>query len=349
MMPESKSSADTDGTPKVSVIIPMFNAETTIVAAIGSALCQTLTNIEVLVVDDGSTDSSVGRIAAIQDPRLRILRSAHGGAARARNVGIAEARGQFITFLDSDDMWTADKLETQTEALSANPEAWAVYSWTVFCDGEDRYLFAKAPAYASGDVYVALLTTFFLASGSNALTRRECVDVIGGFNPATEPAEDWEFWLRCAKRGNFVVVPRYQIIYRFTIASASASVEHYQQAIERISAREFAGMSPAIRRRQAECLSNVKQHACMIYMHRSTAPRAHLESGKALLDSVVGWPSAIFERRTLSLFVTWLALCFVPRRKRIGVALDILRHYGRWASRATPELRSIVPRRWEST
>src|SRR5581483_8470570 len=121
--------------------------ETTIAAAVQSALAQTLSDLEVIVVDDGSTDSSLHQLSSITDPRLRILRAGHAGVARARNQGIEAAHGRFITFLDSDDMWTADKLEAQVDALSEHADAWAVYSWTVFCDRDGHYLFAKAPEY----------------------------------------------------------------------------------------------------------------------------------------------------------------------------------------------------------
>jgi glycosyltransferase involved in cell wall biosynthesis len=332
-------------TPQVSVVVPAFNAETTIVAAVESALGQTFDDLEVIVVDDDSTDATMERLAGIGDPRLRLLRTAHGGVARARNQGMDAARGQFIAFLDADDMWTPDKLEAQVQALSSDPSAWAVYSWTVFCDTDGRYLFAKAPEYLSGDVYSELLTTFFLASGSNALARRACVESIGRFDETAEPVEDWEYWLRCAKKGRFALVPRYQVLYRFSIGSASTAVERYQRAIERVAEREFAGAPAALRRRRAECLSNAKRHACLLYMARTVAQDAHRRSGKALFESIAQRPASLASGPTLALLGAWAVLGFFPRSKRIGAARELLRRYGRWMKRAKGDLRTAVPAR----
>lgn len=303
-------------------------------AAVESALGQTFADLEVILVDDASTDRTVERAAAIGDPRIRLLRAAHGGVARARNRGISAARGQFITFLDADDRWTADKLEAQVRALSSDPAASVVYSWTAFCDTDGRFLFAKAPEFLSGDVYAELLTTFFLASGSNALARRACIESIGQFDEATEPVEDWEYWLRCAKHGRFALVPRYQILYRFTVGSASTGVERYLRAIERVAAREFAAASPGLKGRLSECLSNAKQHACLLYMARTVSHDAYRRSGQALRASIAQRPATLVSGRTLALLGAWVALGFFPRAKRTAAARGLLRHYGRWTARS---------------
>jgi glycosyltransferase involved in cell wall biosynthesis len=333
-------------TPQVSVIIPAFNAEMTIMAALESALGQTFADLEVILVDDASTDATVERATAIRDQRVRLLRIPHGGVARARNCGIQAARGQFIAFLDADDMWTPDKLEAQVEALSLDPNAWAVYSWTIFCDADGSYLFAKAPESISGDVYAALLTTFFLASGSNALARRACIESIGHFDGSMEPVEDWEFWLRCAKQGRFALVPRYQIFYRFTVGSASTTVERYLSAIELIAEREFAAAPPALRGRLAECLSNARRHAGLTFMARTVSGDAHRCAGRALYASVAQFPSTLVTGRTLALLGAWILLGLLPRGKRTAAARGLLRHYGRWMKQTQRGLGAIAPARW---
>src|SRR4051812_18502377 len=136
--------------PQVSVIIPAFNAEATIAQAVRAVRQQTFGDWELIVVDDGSTDSTVQRAEAIDDCRIRLIAASHAGAARARNLGIAHARGELITFLDADDLWTAGKLEHQVEALRACPAAGAVYSWTAFIDQEGRFLFPKDACHSEG-------------------------------------------------------------------------------------------------------------------------------------------------------------------------------------------------------
>ena len=138
----------------------------------------------------------------------------------------------------------ADKLEAQVRALSSDPGASAVYSWTAFCDTDGRFLFAKAPEFLSGDVYAELLTTFFLASGSNALARRACIESIGSSMKRRSPLRTGSIGFAAPKNGRFALVPRYQILYRFTIGSASTGVERYLRAIERVAEREFAGSVP---------------------------------------------------------------------------------------------------------
>ena len=334
-----------DGAPRVSVIIPAFNAAATITAAVESALGQTLSDLEVIVVDDGSTDNTPALVSAMDDSRLRVLCEEHGGAARARNRGLQAARGRFITFLDADDMWTAEKLAAQVETLERDPSASAVYSWTAFFDRGGRYLFAKAPQYDSGDVYAELLVTYFLASGSNVLARRECIESTGGFDECAEPAEDWEYWLRAAKSCRFAVTPEYHVLYRFSTGSASTQVERYQRAVERVVEREFAQAAPGLRGRHGECLSNTRQHACLLYLARTTAPDAHRKAGLLLRSAVAQHPAGLLSLRTLTLLCAWLALCFVSGSEVTRGTENLLRHYGRWMMRRVPALKSLTPAR----
>jgi glycosyltransferase involved in cell wall biosynthesis len=111
--------------PRVSVIVPASNAERTVVETVRSALAQTCTDLEGLVLDDGSTDETVARVAAIPDPRLGVGRAAHAGLATARHHGIAATRGARVAFLGADDVWTPDKLARQAAALDAQPAAGA--------------------------------------------------------------------------------------------------------------------------------------------------------------------------------------------------------------------------------
>ncbi|MCF3623160.1 glycosyltransferase family 2 protein, partial [Planktothrix agardhii] len=116
--------------PKISVIIPVYNGEKTIQKTIESVLQQTWQDFELIVINDGSQDATLEILSSIQDPRLRILSYSNAGLASSRNRGITEATGEYISFLDADDLWTPDKLEAQFQALEEHPEAAVAYSWT---------------------------------------------------------------------------------------------------------------------------------------------------------------------------------------------------------------------------
>ena len=113
---------------KVSVVIPTYNRARVVGEAIDSALAQTHERLEVIVVDDGSTDDTAERVGRRRDPRLRYVRREHAGVSSARNAGIAAATGDLVSFLDSDDLWKPEKIETEVAALARHPEAGGVFS-----------------------------------------------------------------------------------------------------------------------------------------------------------------------------------------------------------------------------
>ncbi len=114
---------------KVSVIIPTYNAENTILDTVQSALNQTFSDIEVVVSDDGSIDNTLILLEQVKDSRLKIISSSNSGAAIARNRGIRESKGEYIAFLDADDLWLQDKLELQLEALRSYSLESVAYCW----------------------------------------------------------------------------------------------------------------------------------------------------------------------------------------------------------------------------
>ena len=134
----------------VSVIIPTYNRAHVLPRAIESVLKQTYTELELIVVDDASTDDTAAVMTAITDPRVRYVRKEHGGAAAARNRGIAEAKGEFIAFQDSDDVWHSDKLEKQLAYLQAERAD------AVFC--------AFHRCEEGGDVWQTFRTRRFMAA-----------------------------------------------------------------------------------------------------------------------------------------------------------------------------------------
>ncbi|MFB2938674.1 glycosyltransferase family 2 protein [Aerosakkonemataceae cyanobacterium BLCC-F154] len=225
--------------PTISVIIPAYNAERTILETIQSIQQQTFQDFELIVINDGSTDRTLEILNQINEPRLKVFSYNNGGLPTARNRGISNASGEFISFIDADDLWTADKLESQLMALQQNPNAGVAYSWTLNMRDEGQSVsFAQgASSTLEGNVYQDLLLGNFIGSGSNILIRRSVIEMIGEFEPTMKSFEDWDFYLRAAAKCEFVVVPKPQILYRQTSQSMSSKVDVMEKeglrAIER--------------------------------------------------------------------------------------------------------------------
>ena len=209
----------------ISVIIPAYNAERTILETIASVQQQTFLDFELIVIDDGSTDQTLKLVHSFADERIKTFSYKNAGVSVARNRGIAHATGEFIAFLDADDLWTPDKLELQLATLQQRPEAGVVYSWTCNLDEEGGAFHPGESVFFEGDVYANLLVINFLANGSNPLIRRQAIESVGEFDPTLTYGEDWEFYLRLAARWSFVVVSKPQILYRQSAGAMSSKVE----------------------------------------------------------------------------------------------------------------------------
>lgn len=215
--------------PLISVIIPVYNGEKTIRETIESVLKQSFQDFELIVINDGSQDSTLEIISSIQDFRLKIFSYPNAGLSASRNRGIFQATSEYISFLDADDLWTPDKLEAQLQALQENPKAAVAYSWTDYIDESSQLLKRGGYMTVNGDVYAKLLLIDFIANGSNPLIRRQALIEVGSFDESLTAAEDWDMWLRLAARYHFVAVPAPQILYRISMNSMSSNV-HKQEA-----------------------------------------------------------------------------------------------------------------------
>jgi glycosyltransferase involved in cell wall biosynthesis len=190
--------------PVASVIIPTYNRAHLVGATLRSVCAQTFPQFEILVVDDGSTDGTEELLAGLRD-RVVYRRVAHGGASAARNAGLEMARGEYVAFLDSDDLWDPRFLEATVGALIAAPRAGFVYcDYSIFDgvideQGSTQVRCLKEHEKLRGNLFAALLRTDFLCTGG-LLVRRDCFGQIGIFDPALPVAQDWDLWLRLALR-----------------------------------------------------------------------------------------------------------------------------------------------------
>jgi glycosyltransferase involved in cell wall biosynthesis len=209
--------------PRISVVIPAYNAESTIQKTVESVQSQTFSDIEIIVINDGSTDRTLDLLENISDSRLKIFSYENAGVCAARNRGIFHATGEFISFVDADDWWTPDKLEAQFNALKSHPEAGVAYSWTFFFYEHAGNKVPGHPAFFEGDVYAALLQENFLASGSNVLARRIAIEQVGEFDSTFPHCADWDYYLRLAAHCKFALVQKHQIIYRQSTTSMTST------------------------------------------------------------------------------------------------------------------------------
>ncbi|MEM9237384.1 MAG: glycosyltransferase family A protein, partial [Verrucomicrobiota bacterium] len=192
--------------PLVSVIVPAFNAESKLPAALDSVLAQTEVSWECLVIDDGSTDGTAGivRNYEAKDSRFRLIQQENLGVGAARNSGLAQAKGEFIAPLDADDRWLPEKLEKQVKRMEEEgPDCGLVYCWSNRIDDQGAFMWRCRPFEAEGEVFDALLMWNFVGNASVPLYR---ASVLAGIRPyltrveqgGVQGCEDWELSLRMA-------------------------------------------------------------------------------------------------------------------------------------------------------
>ncbi len=215
------------GEPLVSIVIPAWNAEEYVKEAVRSALAQTYPNIEIVVVDDGSTDGTKQALEEYsRDPRCKYIYQANKGLAGARNTGIRESRGRYIAFLDSDDMFAPDKIKDQVTILEGHPDFGVCYSdLTHFTDTDPREYYHHRYTYPSGDILESLLHRQFV-NPLTLIARRSVIDAHGMFNESFRRSEDWELWLRWAHAGvKFYYLDKPLAYYRMRNVGNLSSIE----------------------------------------------------------------------------------------------------------------------------
>jgi len=187
----------------VDVVVPLYNNECFAVEAIQSALDQIYPIRKVIVVDDGSEDRSAAIVeeAFRAEPRVQVVRAAHGGLPYARNIGIRNSEAEFIAFLDSDDLWHPEKIVRQMDEFQSDEGVLLVSCGFHDIDEEGRRIPGKVHARHSGWVHDVLLGGNFLSGGSAAIVRRDVFERVGLFDERLSYAEDWDMWLRIAKVG----------------------------------------------------------------------------------------------------------------------------------------------------
>ena len=239
--------------PRVSVVVPAFQAEDRIGRCLARLGEQTFRDFEVVVVNDGSTDgtSDVVRQLASTDPRIRLVEQANAGIAAARNRGVEASHGQWLAFLDDDDLWHRDKLALQIARLEAMPGAAAVSCLSALVDLQGRLLGWQLGGMPEGNVYREMLEWDMVSGGSVAVVGRTPFEAAGGFDASLPDRADWDLWIRLARQHPFTTVPRVLVGYTRRPGSVSQSydrmIEHGQRVLEK-ARREDPGITDAAHR-----------------------------------------------------------------------------------------------------
>jgi glycosyltransferase involved in cell wall biosynthesis len=281
--------------PNLSIIIPTYNAEKYIADTIRSALAQTYTDFELLIVDDGSTDRSVEVARKFSDPRVQIIHQENRGLPGARNTGIRQARGQYITFLDADDLWVSSKLEKHIAHFEQELNIGISFSYSMFIDefGKSLGLYQKPRRLRNIDPAYVLCRNP-IGNGSSAVIRREvfaAIEFQDNLHGQLEnyyfderlrhnraDATDVECWLRIAIQTNwqFAGLPEVLTLYRVNSTGLSANSLKQLEALERVIEKT---------RTYAPDIINASERTAQAYHLRYIARRAvTLRDGKMAME-----------------------------------------------------------------
>jgi glycosyltransferase involved in cell wall biosynthesis len=227
--------------PKVSVIIPAYNSMTYLPETVDSVFKQTFTDFEVLIVDDGSSDNIAEWTKQIKDPRVNLIFQQNQGVSVARNTGIAHAQGEYIAFLDADDLWQPTKLEKQVHCLDKQSAVGLVHTWVSLIDRQSQPTGRNFTSNTQGNVWQELIEKNTIACCS-VMVRRDCFQTVGGFDPSLRSAEDWDMWIRIASSYPIAVIPEILASYRLLASSKSKNYSLVEKSLSAIIEKNFQGV-----------------------------------------------------------------------------------------------------------
>jgi len=276
---------------KISVVIPTYNYAGYLPAAIESVLSQERLPDEIIVVDDGSTDNT-REVVAPYEPRVRYFYQKNAGLSAARNTGTRLASGDWVAYLDSDDLWKPGKLRDQEKAVNEVPGAVLAYTGVVFLN-PDGSISDGGPAVPPERVWPALRARNMITA-SSSMARREAVLEAGGFNEALRSCEDWDMWVRLKPWGAFVAAPERLAVVRLTPQSMSSNAQRMIDNMEAILEDTLLqGLHGFSRRCWKRRIRSVAQ------MHAAITDGAFSRTleRKRLIKSILYWPFPWYEPR----------------------------------------------------
>ena len=289
--------------PSVSVVIATYNMAAYLPLAVRSALNQTYRDIEVLIVDDGSTDDTNSVVKPfLEDPRTRYIFQQNKGQAAAKNRGINESRGRYVAFLDADDLWTHEKLERQLPLFRRSATVGVVYSRVAYIDETGKELGVADNELFKGQVSGPLLIRNFIGFGTS-IVKKECFDRLGVFDERLQMGIDYDLWLRLSTEYEFDFVDRPLLHYRLWpgqmsnnckkryvsgIAIMQSFLDRFPGAVaERVEKEAWAHTYVGFGR----CLRQVERRAApalRLYLRALRHKPSYLPAWKAIASTLAG-------------------------------------------------------------
>ena len=298
---------------QVSVIIPVYNGGKTIKETIQSVLNQTFTNFELIIINANSTDATLSIISQIEDERIKVYSYSKANVAVNRNRGIKHATGDYITFLDADDLWTDDKLAAQYTALQSNPQAGVAYSWTNCIDENGKFLRKTSQVNWNGDVYSKFLLDDFIGNGSNVMIRRELLIEVGGFDEKLTNAQDTDMWLKLSALSNFICIPKAQILYRILTDSMSSNVLGLEKSNLEIIQRAFAHKKAKYYQHlKSKAIGNLYKYLCYKVLKAAPGKQQTTVATRFLFTAIKTDISILFKPIIFKAFFKLIAMAFLP-------------------------------------
>jgi glycosyltransferase involved in cell wall biosynthesis len=283
---------------KISVVIPTYNYGTYLSRAIESVLAQTHPVHEIIVVDDGSTDDTRATAARFGE-RIRYIFQENRGLSAARNTGIRAATGEWVAFLDADDWWLPEKIQLQVAAADRDPQTGLVYTaaWTQTPDGAAGLVPATPPAR----IWPKLRYSNCVSNGSSAMVRRDALLAEGGFDELLTACEDWDMWVRLARKYRFAVVEAPVTMIAVWPQSMSSNHERMLANTEKIIDKTLLAGLRGWRR----SLWRRRVWGAQLFGAAITARNlGPTDERRLLLRSLIQWPSPVFlPRRWAALFL----------------------------------------------
>lgn len=233
--------------PKVSVICIVYNSMVYLPRTVASVLAQTFTDFELIIVNDGSSDNVVEWVSSLEDPRIKLITQVNKGIPGARNTGIEHARGEYLAFLDGDDLWAPIKLKKQVQCLDERPKVGLVNCFIKYkyIDAFDKVISKIVQTDGDGEVWKGVVVENYIRDGSVPMIRRSCFDKVGVFS--TDPdvgwCDDWDMWIRIAKHYHFALIKEPLVFYRKHVESTSNKYRSLIPQTQAVLERTFGNVS----------------------------------------------------------------------------------------------------------
>lgn len=293
----------------MSVIIPAYNAEQYIVPAIRSALSQSLEDIEVILIDDGSTDTTHEKALALQCAKLRIIRQSNEGECAARNTGIRVARGKYIGFLDADDLWHPHKAQRHVEVMEKHEKADLTFAWWRVIDEKGRDTGRRGTPQEQWIGFQELLLKNVAGNGSTVVARRTAIEEAGLFDPNITGMGDHDLWLRIARLRFKNVFCIREILSDYRIR-ADQLTKDWQKMLSNWE-KLMAKMMMLEPKTVAQLEAQVRRRYEMYLAYLAHESDDHLAAREFLFRALQGEPALLLDRS--SWITTGAVLCtFLP-------------------------------------